>query len=428
MTAFPSLRSPIPAARRKRCLLALGIAASAAGCGNERMDAELASPLYAQPVAARTVATVDAGEPLPAERAPEVPPARRVFSLGSADGDERYLFGQIADVATSGGGDTVYVLDRLEKRIKAFDAAGEFLFDFGREGNGPGEYQSPSSLVVLPWNGRLAVWDWEQQRLTVHAADGKVVGTMRPLREAKEGVVRTGQRLRAYREGFLIEVHSDPMSVPPARQRGYLVRLDTLAQVRDTVLDFAIPTIVAEQRSYGTSGTVNYWSSPPDFTPSPTWDALQDGSVAFVPGGPYEVYRVGPDRAVRRVKRPWTHHAVTRRERVINLRESQERGMFSKSIPMLLLEAINRKYFAATRPALSGALALEDGGVAARRFDVEDEWEGRSRTWDEYAPGGSPRGSVRYPEGFEPLLARHGRVYGVRRDDLAVEHLEVYRR
>ncbi len=414
--------------KRSAPLLALGMAAALAGCGNEKMEAELASPPYAAPVAATPVATVDAGEPLPAERVPEVPLARRAFSLGAADGDERYLFGQIADVATSGGGDTVYVLDRMERRIKAFDAEGEFLFDFGRGGDGPGEYKSPSSLVALPWNGRLAVWDREQQRLTVHAADGEVVGTMRPLREAKEGVVRTGQRLRAYRDGFLIEVRSDPLSVPPARQRGYLVRLDTLAQVRDTVLDFAIPTIVAEQRTYGTSGTSNHWSAPPHFSPVPTWDAFADGAVAFVPGGPYEVYRVGPDRAVRRVTRPWTPRAITRGERVINLRESQERGMYGSGIPLLLLEAINRKHFAATRPALSGALALEDGGVAARRFDVEDEWEGRSRTWDEYAPGGAPRGSVRYPPGFEPLLARHGRVYGVRRDEMGVEHLEVFRR
>jgi hypothetical protein len=418
----------IPLRRKSYSLLALGMAAALAGCSNEKMEAELASPLYAAPVATTPVATVDAGEALPAERAPAGSPARRVFSVGAADGDERYLFGQISDIATSAGGDTVYVLDRMERRVKAFDAAGEFLFDFGRGGDGPGEYQAPSNLVTLPWNGRLAVWDWEQQRLTILTPQGKVVETLRPLREAKQGVVRTGQRLRAYRDGFIIEVRSDPLSVPPARQRGYLVRLDTLGQARDTVLDFAVPTIEAEQRTYGTSGTSYHWSAPPSFTPAPTWDAFPDGSVAFVPGGPYEVYRVGPDRAVRRVKRPWTHDAITRRERVINLRESQERGMYSGRIPLVLLEGINRKLFAATRPALSGALALEDGGLAARRFDVEDDWEGRSRTWDEYAPDAAPRGSVRYPEGFEPLLARHGRVYGVRRDDLAVDHLEVYRR
>ncbi len=418
----------IPLRKPSSPLLALGMAAALAGCGGDKMKAELASPLYAAPVAATLVATVDAGEALPAERAPEIPAARRVFSLGTVDGDERYMFGQIADVAASRGGDTVYVLDRMERRVKAFDSRGEFLFDFGRGGDGPGEYQAPSSLVTLPWNGRLGVWDWEQQRLTVLTPEGRVVETLRPLREAKQGVVRTGQRLRAYRDGFIIEVRSDPLVIPPARQRGYLVRLDTLGQARDTVLDFAIPTIEAEQRTYGTSSTSTHWSAPPDFTPSPTWDAFPDGSVVFVPGGPYEVYRVGSDRAVRRVKRPWIHQAVTRRDRVINLRESQERGMFSKQIPMLLLEAINRKHFAATRPALSGALALEDGGVAARRFDVADEWEGRSRTWDEYSPAGTPRGTVRYPAGFEPLLSRHGRVYGVRRDELAVDHLEVYRR
>ncbi len=413
---------------RRRALLAAALAALLAGCGDGRFEAELASALYAGPVRAPVAARVDAGELPPPESAADVGPERRLLALGAEDGDDRYLFGEVADVAVSRGGDTVYVLDRMDRAVRAFDARGEYLFRFGGTGDGPGEYRDPASLDVLPWSGNLAVWDREHQRLTLVTPAGALLRTERPVPGAREGIVRTGRKLRAWRGGFLLEVHSDPFAVRPERQRGWVVRLDTLARLRDTVLDFAVPPVVAEQRSYGPGTVSNHWTNAPHFTPSPVWDAYPDGGIALVPGGPYAVYRAAPGGEVRRITRRWTHRALTRRERVANLREAQERGMYGAGIPMLLLEAVNRKHFAAVRPALSGVLGLEGGGVAARRFDVGDEWEGRSRVWDEYGPDGAPRGSVRYPAGFEPLRVRGGRVYGVRRDSLGVEHLEVYRR
>ena len=49
-------------------------------------------------------------------------------------------------------------------RISIFSAQGEFLFSFGNEGNGPGEFAEPVELAVLD-DGRLTVCDYMQQKL-----------------------------------------------------------------------------------------------------------------------------------------------------------------------------------------------------------------------------------------------------------------------
>lgn len=397
------------------------------GCGDERFDAELASDLYAAPVRATPARTVDAG-PLPdTAAATRVDEAQRIFSVGAPDGDERYLFGEIADVALSRGGDTVYVLDRMERHVKAFSREGRYLFRFGRRGKGPGEYEDPISLVTLPWNGGLAVWDLNLQRLTLLHADGTTAETVTPMRQTE--MARQGKRLRAFDGGFVMELNDDALVVAPEDQRGRLVRLDTLGQVRDTLFDFAIPPIRGSHRQAGGELISAHWEWAPHWTPKPTWDVFSDGEVVLAPGGRPEVFRFSQaGGATVRITRPWAPETITRRERVIRLRGSLERGMLAKQIPLFLHEHIHRENFARIRPSVTGVLIEPEGSIAMRRFDAGDQWMGLARTWDRVLATGRGSGSVRYPAGFEPHIVTVDRVYGLRRDTLDVDYLEAYRR
>ena len=397
-----------------------------AGCGDDRMRVELTSDLYANPVravVARTVESESAGE---GEDAPSTQDAGRVFAVGEIDGDERYVFGKIGDVAVSTTGDTVYVTDRMSRDVRAFSSRGEFLFRFGGRGRGPGEYEDPVSITLVPWNGGVAVWDAVLQRVTVLSPVGEVLHTTLPLRQSD--IAQQGKKLRAARNGFLLEVRSDPFTVAIERQRGFLVRLDTTGAVRDTLLDFAIPYIhgstVQRERKL-VSATQMY---APHWTPNPSWDAAPAGAPALAPGGKYEVFRIGGrDTAALRVTRPWSPSRVTRRERLAQIRYAKEQGLIAGPVPIPILEIAGRKNFAVTRPGVTGVLVDERGRAWVRRFDTSDHPEGLSRTWDGYAADGSPAGTVRFAKGFLPLVARGGAVYGVRRDGLDVDRLEAYR-
>lgn len=65
------------------------------------------------------------------------------------DSDMRYAFTSPRAVTVDARGQ-IYVVDSRAPAIKVFDQTGEFLRELGREGQGPGEFQDPRSVVALP--------------------------------------------------------------------------------------------------------------------------------------------------------------------------------------------------------------------------------------------------------------------------------------
>lgn len=79
-------------------------------------------------------------------------------------------FDMPSDVAVGRNGD-VYVLDGVHHRVVVFDAAGQFRFQFGARGNGPGQLLFPLGIGAAP-DGKIYVADSGNHRFVVFAADG----------------------------------------------------------------------------------------------------------------------------------------------------------------------------------------------------------------------------------------------------------------
>jgi hypothetical protein len=69
--------------------------------------------------------------------------------------DENYLFAFPISVAEDEQGN-IFILDTKDGCVKKFSAAGQYLLRFGRNGQGPGEFQYPQTIDVSP-QGRLFV-------------------------------------------------------------------------------------------------------------------------------------------------------------------------------------------------------------------------------------------------------------------------------
>jgi hypothetical protein len=84
--------------------------------------------------------------------------------------DENVLFYMPSDIVVDNEGN-VYVLDSGNHRIQKFDPEGHFLASFGRQGQGPGEFQYPQSIDIDA-QGNIYVADSGNQKIHILKPDG----------------------------------------------------------------------------------------------------------------------------------------------------------------------------------------------------------------------------------------------------------------
>jgi sugar lactone lactonase YvrE len=82
-------------------------------------------------------------------------------------------FGAPQGVAVDKDGN-VYVTDTLNNRVEIFDADGNFISEFGKNGDGPGYFARPKGIAV-DGDGHIWVADEMQDRLQVFNRDGQLL-------------------------------------------------------------------------------------------------------------------------------------------------------------------------------------------------------------------------------------------------------------
>jgi len=99
-------------------------------------------------------------------------------SIGVLDGAAEYQFGNVRAFDVDDAG-RMYVYDAHGPVLRVYVPDGSWLRDIGREGEGPGEYKQPDSgLAILP-DGRVAIRDPGNGRITFYAPDGEYDGFYR---------------------------------------------------------------------------------------------------------------------------------------------------------------------------------------------------------------------------------------------------------
>jgi DNA-binding beta-propeller fold protein YncE len=68
----------------------------------------------------------------------------------------------------------VYVADTFNNRVEIFDADGEFISSFGRNGDGPGDMERPKG-VAIDCDGHIWVVDAAQNRVKVYDEQGRLL-------------------------------------------------------------------------------------------------------------------------------------------------------------------------------------------------------------------------------------------------------------
>lgn len=229
---------------------------------------------------------------------------RERFRIGALDGAEHEVFGTVASAAIGLDG-TLYVLDTQVPVIRHYSTSGDYLGAVGREGEGPGEYRSPIDLEVLA-DGRLAVWDPQNLRVTTYSPTGEYDASIR---------VETASIFSFVEDVFEADDQGEfYIKVPLTHRSGHLsgesawLRVGADGEVEDTI---PVP------ENHGTATyVVSTAEGPRSPFPIETVSTMSPcGYLIMGRTDEYAFYRPLKDGRVLQVRRSYEPIAVRRQER-----------------------------------------------------------------------------------------------------------------
>ncbi|MCJ7578931.1 MAG: 6-bladed beta-propeller, partial [Candidatus Aminicenantes bacterium] len=93
------------------------------------------------------------------------------LSIGKPDGPEEYILNHILSFSADDEGN-IFILDMKPFNVKVYDKEGKFLRSIGREGQGPGEFQSPENIQLTNQN-ELMVCDSDRGAILFFSVGGQ---------------------------------------------------------------------------------------------------------------------------------------------------------------------------------------------------------------------------------------------------------------
>ena len=407
----------------------------------------LAWPLVAGPSVAQEVIE------LPAEdRWLEVDFAD-VYTVGALTGADWEQFGDVQTVAFDGAG-RLHVFDGQASRIVVVDVTGRLIHEFGREGEGPGEFRSAAAMAVLT-DGRVLVGDTGHRAYSMFGADGVFQRMVRMGGDPRTAIVGTlvgqpGQDAlisqAAYgTEGTAVQIRNNA-PLPPDTTRP-IERIDLTGEEisKTTIAEAWLPPL-ADSMSTGMvlNGVEFKIPRPLAFGVGLHWGVLPDGSVAFSDTTTYAVKIAAAAIGVRRVyARPIPPEPITDRfiradqeRRIRELEETPDEDLGGATLDGVSLEnpatvrrrrlrRIENLQYGDAVPVIRDLGTAWDGHIWVMRRGEQPTSDGPI---DVISPDGRylgsyPAGATKMPAAFGP----GGLVAFIERNEMDVETVVVKR-
>jgi len=280
---------------------------------------------------------------------------REELSIGVEEGDDPYMFAFISSVWP--GDDLIIVADYRLPAVRAFDLEGNFLFDVGRPGQGPGEYEGPMAAAVLP-DGRIAVVEGTKVHLYAHDGEYLEQWTEEPtgMRFFAPGSVAFGLDGSVYRRTPILSSDGGRVDFSHLKWGMKPLSADGPGQI------IAAPETDYEAPTVSVRAGDNFAAMQVPFAPQHQWTMTPTGD--FVAGVPsdysFSIYHA--DGRESRVERYWEPVPVTDAEIKISMRS--QRIVINGATPEIDWGDVEMP---TTKPAYTGLFATRDGRIVVVR-------------------------------------------------------------
>ncbi len=241
-----------------------------------------------------------------------------LYRVGGIDADPWETFGESLRL-TFGPDGTLYILDRSGFRVVSVTADGSNHSEFGKEGEGPGEFRTPVSLNVTP-SGDIVVLDFSARGFTIFDSDGVYKESVRiPIdggtfamgdvqMDPRGGGVFTALGGGG---GMMMMSQQGPGSGPVAPpEPGIPIQryslsgdpIETLYRAWDAQATPMVDiTFGGGRGGRGARGSVRLGRSQMAYRPTLRWTVTPDGGVAFIDSTTYRIQLVSPQGELTRI-------------------------------------------------------------------------------------------------------------------------------
>lgn len=356
-----------------------------------------------------------------------------VLSIGDFTGPEEILFGDIESVARDVAGNLV-VADDQALQIRIFDSEGRHLRSFGREGEGPGEFEALQGAWPVE-DGSIVAADFRD--ITLFGADGTPVRTGRLLGPDRATVLPIGlggpgtllSRASPYRFPSAAALSAedvmrallDDLNPPVFFIRHRLadgILIDTLAEWSNRR---TAPVSSGERRDLGGGRFSQTVSMGIPFAPRSAAAGSAHG-VAVTGGVDFEIDifdEAGSLHVIARLDE--APSVLTDGHLEAHATSSGTRERDAASIRRSI-ESYRELPLPESLPGYTGLLVADTGEIWARRYAIRGAPMLR---WDIFAPDGIYLGRVVVPGSFRIEEVSGGEVLGVATDDLGVQRVQL---
>lgn len=324
----------------------------------------------------------------------------------------------ILDVWVAENGET-WALSAGAPYVYRWNPAGRLTAAWGTAGQGPGELLNPWSVAPAERGDGAVVWDVSARRLVTYDQTGREVTSVPvPLRlpsvrgDIREISYGAPLRMRAYRDGFLIQIPAGAVAQTRDLARSFLVHVSHEGTVLDT-----IPLEPKTDAPQGGPGAVS-------LVPVPLW-AVCDGERLAI---------LLPDERVLRIReadasfREWRlelpsgeleEEQIRRHLTYLLELESRRAGVQATNVEEAVSSVLarHRGRFGRTVPAAVDMLCESGGRIWLNAFSTVDDPIGYSREWHVISPGSTAvQAIVRMPPGFRLRQLSGDRAVGIVED------------
>lgn len=236
--------------------------------------------------------------------------------------DQNYQFGQVgrSGLAADAAGN-LYVFDNQGKRIIGYNAAGEFIGSWGREGQGPGEIGAWGGALAVGAGDTLWLADAANQRISLFPIDGGEAASI-PLPEGNTGfgggIESTPDGLISLMSSFTFSPGEDAQ-MPPRP----VLKIERDGTVTDTL--WTVPAAETDLVTITTGNRTMMMMMSRRFSPNFSYDRFSDGGLVSQDQAEYDFRMRAADGTERQViKRDPPPRATTDEDRQRALDEMLE--------------------------------------------------------------------------------------------------------